>query len=53
MLTEVGVPGTNRLAIDASGLDHTPPAAGEARVFGEQIGPGRSARAMASHLTTP
>jgi hypothetical protein len=37
----------NRIAIDASGLDHTPPAAGEARVFGEQFGPGRSARAMA------
>lgn len=37
----------NRIAIDASGLDHTPVAAGETRVFGEQLGPGRSARAMA------
>ena len=37
----------NRIAIDASGLDHTPVAPGESRVFGEQIGPGRSARAMA------
>ena len=33
----------NRVAIDASGLDHTPPAAGEVRVYGEQFGP--SARA--------
>ncbi len=31
----------NRIAIDASGLDHTPFAVGESRVFGEQIGPGR------------
>jgi hypothetical protein len=37
----------NRIAVDASGLDHTPVAAGEDRVFGEQIGPGRSSRAMA------
>src|SRR6185503_21253325 len=37
----------NRIAIDASGLDHTPVAAGENRVFGEQLGPGRSSRAMA------
>jgi hypothetical protein len=37
----------NALAIDASGLDHTPPAAGESRAFGEQLGPGRSSRAMA------
>jgi hypothetical protein len=37
----------NRIAIDASGLDHTPVAPGENRVFGEQIGPGRAARAMA------
>ena len=34
-------------AVDASGLDHTPPAAGEPRVFGEQFGPGRASRAMA------
>ena len=37
----------NRVAIDASGLDHTPVAPGESRVFGEQLGPGRSSRAMA------
>ena len=37
----------NQIAIDASGVDHTPVAAGENRVFGEQLGPGRSARAMA------
>jgi hypothetical protein len=37
----------NRVAVDASGLDHTPVAPGENRVFGEQLGPGRSSRAMA------
>src|SRR4051812_44486045 len=37
----------NRVAIDASGLDHTPVAPGENRVFGEQIGPCRASRAMA------
>jgi len=37
----------NRIACDASGLDHTPVAPGEARVFGEQLGPGRASRAMA------
>jgi PAP2 superfamily len=37
----------NKIAIDATGLDHKPPAAGEARVFAEQMGPGRSSRAMA------
>jgi PAP2 superfamily len=37
----------NEIAINASGLDHTPVAPGEARVFGEQLGPGRSSRAMA------
>ena len=37
----------NRIAVDASGLDHTAPAAGEDRVFGEQLGPGRSSRAIA------
>jgi membrane-associated phospholipid phosphatase len=37
----------NRIAIDASGLDHTPPAEGEERVWREQLGPGRSSRAMA------
>ncbi len=37
----------NSIAIDASGLDHTPVAVGESRVFGEQLGPARSSRAMA------
>ena len=37
----------NQIAIDASGLDHTPVQPGETRVFGEQLGPGRSSRAMA------
>lgn len=37
----------NGIAIDASGLDHTPVAPGEQRVFGEQLGPTRASRAMA------
>jgi len=37
----------NEISINASGLDHTPVAPGENRVFGEQLGPGRSSRAMA------
>jgi len=37
----------NQIAIDASGLDHTPVAIGETRVFGEQFGPTRSIRAIA------
>jgi membrane-associated phospholipid phosphatase len=37
----------NQIAVDASGLDHTPVEAGEDRVFGEQLGPGRASRAMA------
>ena len=37
----------NQIAIDASGLDHTPPAAGENRVYKEQFGPGRASRAVA------
>src|SRR5438552_17820678 len=37
----------NQIAIDASGLDHTPPAPGENRAFKEQLGPGRASRAMA------
>jgi hypothetical protein len=37
----------NQVAVDASGLDHTPVTAVETRRFGEQLGPGRSARAMA------
>jgi hypothetical protein len=37
----------NRIAVDASGIDHTPVSSGETRVFGEQLGPGRASRAMA------
>jgi len=37
----------NEIAINASGLDHTPVAPEENRIFGEQLGPGRSSRAMA------
>lgn len=38
----------NQIAIDASGLDHTPPALlAEDRIYGQQFGPGRSSRAMA------
>jgi hypothetical protein len=37
----------NAIALDASGLDHTPVEPGEQRVFGENFGPGRSSRAMA------
>ncbi|HEY0680866.1 MAG TPA: phosphatase PAP2 family protein [Steroidobacter sp.] len=37
----------NSVAIDASGLDHTPVKAGENRIYGEAVGPGRSARAIA------
>jgi hypothetical protein len=37
----------NEIAINATGLDHTPVAPGETRVFSEELGPGRSSRAMA------
>jgi hypothetical protein len=37
----------NQISIDASGLDHTPPAPGESRVFKQQLGPGRASRAIA------
>ena len=37
----------NRIAIDASGLDHTPPVPPENRVFAQQLGPGRASRAIA------
>ena len=37
----------NEIAINASGLDHTPVPPGDPRVFGEQLGPGRASRAMA------
>ncbi len=37
----------NSLALTATGLDHTPVSPGETRIFGEQLGPTRSSRAMA------
>ncbi len=37
----------NEVALNTSGLDHTPVALGENRVFGEQFGPTRASRAMA------
>lgn len=41
----------NSICVDASGLDHTPLKAGENRVYGEQLGPCRAARAVAiAHL---
>jgi hypothetical protein len=37
----------NEVAINASGIDHTPVMEGENRVFGEQLGPTRASRALA------
>ncbi len=37
----------NHVAVDASGLDHTPVQPGENRVFGEQFGPTKASRAIA------
>lgn len=37
----------NEIAINASGLDHTPPQPTDTHLFGQQLGPGRSSRAMA------
>lgn len=37
----------NQIAVDASGMDHTPVPFGDPRIFGEQVGPGRASRAMA------
>lgn len=37
----------NKVAIDTSGIDHTPLEMGETRTFGHQLGPHRSSRAMA------
>lgn len=37
----------NEIAVNASGLDHTPVAPGENRIFGQQLGPVRASRAMA------
>lgn len=37
----------HQAALDATGLDHTPPAAGETRGWREQLGPLRASRAMA------
>jgi hypothetical protein len=35
------------VAIDSSGLDHTPADEGPPHTFGEHLGPGRASRAMA------
>jgi hypothetical protein len=37
----------NEVAVDASGLDHTPEGEGDPHTFGHQLGPGRASRAMA------
>lgn len=37
----------NEMALKANALDHTPVAPGEIRTFGEQLGPGRTSRALA------
>ena len=37
----------NQIAVDASGLDHTPVPSGDPRIFGEQVGPARASRAIA------
>jgi len=37
----------NEITTDSTAIDHTPVQPGETRVFGEQFGPARSARAMA------
>jgi len=37
----------HQIAVDASGVDHTPATPGENRAFYEQLGPGRASRAMA------
>ena len=37
----------NEVALTSTGVDHSPVAPGESRIFGEQVGPGRTARALA------
>jgi hypothetical protein len=37
----------NQAALRANAIDHTPPPPGSPRVFGEQLGPGRTSRALA------
>jgi hypothetical protein len=37
----------NKIAVDASGFDHQLQASGDPRLYGEQLGPARSSRAMA------
>ncbi len=37
----------SQIAIDMSGLDHTPPGPGDPWAFGHQFGPGRASRAIA------
>jgi hypothetical protein len=45
--SKTGILRWNEIAINASGVDHTPVAPGENRVFGEQVGPCRASRAEA------
>ncbi len=44
---EEGVRHWSQVAVDTSGIDHTPVQPGETRKFGEQYGPTRASRAMA------
>jgi hypothetical protein len=37
----------NEVAVNSSGLDHTPVPLGDPRIFGEQLGPARASRAIA------
>ena len=37
----------NEVSVNSSGLDHTPVPLGDPRIFGEQLGPARSSRAIA------
>lgn len=37
----------HEVAMECTGIDHTPVPAGDPRIFGEQLGPGRASRAMA------
>jgi hypothetical protein len=37
----------NEIALETTAIDQTPPAPGESRIFGEQLGPHRTSRAMA------
>ncbi len=45
--SDPGIVHWSQIAVDTSGIDHTPLQPGENRVFGEQYGPTRASRAMA------